>query len=443
MNFEAALQVANEAFFAHTQRYLSDVEVTLLRGAWQNQTYQEMSENTDYTANYLQRTVGPKLWKQLSEALGESVSKTNFREALKREMSNRTPSATLTVPPSAHSVEFPDKPVALDSQFYIERPPIEVDCYQAIVQPGALIRIKAPQQMGKTSLLYRILTYAATHGYRTVRLNLREAEGAVFSSLDKFLRWFCANVTLQLELPNQLDNYWNEAVIGSMVSCKTYFQSYLLKRIDSPLVLALDEVDQVFQYPDIAKYFFPMLRSWHEEANNRAIWQQMRLIVVHSTEVYIPLNINQSPFNVGLPVDLKEFTPNQVANLAACHQLTLQPEEVEQIISMIGGHPYLLRLAFYHLSRQDVTLSMLLQDAPTDGGIYSDYLRRNLVTLKRHPELAAALKQVVTATKPVRLDTIQAYQLHSMGLIQRQGDLVMPSCELYRHYFHDRLDNEG
>ena len=435
--------MANEAFFPHTQRYLSDVEVTLLRGAWQNQTYQEMSENTDYTANYLQRTVGPKLWKQLSEALGESVSKTNFREALKREMSNRTPSPTLTVPPSVPSVEFPDKPVALDSQFYIERPPIEVDCYQAIVQPGALIRIKAPQQMGKTSLLYRILTYAATHGYRTVRLNLREAEGAVFNSLDKFLRWFCANVTLQLELPNQLDNYWNEAVIGSMVSCKTYFQSYLLKRIDTPLVLALDEVDQVFQYPDIAKYFFPMLRSWHEEANNRAIWQQMRLIVVHSTEVYIPLNINQSPFNVGLPVDLKEFAPNQVADLADCHQLTLQDEEIEEIMFMIGGHPYLLRLAFYHLARQDVSLSMLLQDAPTDGGIYSDYLRRNLVTLKRHLELAAALKQVVTATKPVRLDTIQAYQLHSMGLIQRQGDLVMPSCELYRHYFRDRLDNEG
>ncbi|HBB35452.1 MAG TPA: serine/threonine protein kinase [Cyanobacteria bacterium UBA9273] len=438
MNFEEALQAANEAFFAHTKRYLSDVEVTLLRGAWQNHTYHEMSENTEYTANYLQRTVGPKLWKQLSDALGEPVSKTNFREAFKRKLPPLSRTATPT--PSALTIEFPNKPVALDSPFYVERPPIESDCYEVILQPGALIRIKAPQQMGKTSLLYRILALAAQQGYRTVRLNLREAEGTVFSHLDKFLRWLCANVSLQLDLPNQLDHYWNEAVIGSMVSCKTYFQAYLLHKIESPLVLALDEVDQVFEYPDIAKYFFPMLRSWHEEANNREIWQRLRLVVVHSTEVYIPLNINQSPFNVGLPVELTEFTHKQVANLATRHHLPWQDEQVQQLMVMVGGHPYLVRLALYHLARQDVTLSVLLQDAPTDAGIYSDYLRRHLVTLKQHPELAAALKQVVTATKPVRLDTIQAYQLHSMGLIQRQGDHVMPSCELYRQYFRDRLE---
>jgi hypothetical protein len=47
--------------------------------------------------------------------------------------------------------------VPLDSPFYVERPPIERLCYETIVQPGALIRIKAPKQMGKTSLMLRIL----------------------------------------------------------------------------------------------------------------------------------------------------------------------------------------------------------------------------------------------------------------------------------------------
>ena len=41
-------------------------------------------------------------------------------------------------------------PVAFDSPFYVERPPIESDCCQQILQPGALIRIKAPEKMGKT-----------------------------------------------------------------------------------------------------------------------------------------------------------------------------------------------------------------------------------------------------------------------------------------------------
>ncbi len=37
--------------------------------------------------------------------------------------------------------------VPLNSAFYIERIPIESECFQAIMKPDALIRIKAPQPM--------------------------------------------------------------------------------------------------------------------------------------------------------------------------------------------------------------------------------------------------------------------------------------------------------
>jgi hypothetical protein len=90
-----------------------------------------------------------------------------------------------------------------------------------------------------------------------------------------------------------------------------------------------------------------------------------------------------------------------------------------------------------------VKLGQLLQDAPTDAGIYSEHLRRHLVTLKEHAELAAALKQVVTSTEPVRLETIQAYKLDGMGLIKRQGNQSSARCELYRVYFGERLGDEG
>ena len=105
-----------------------------------------------------------------------------------------------------------------------------------------------------------------------------------------------------MHLANQLDDYWDK-IFGSKVNCKDYFEKYILPQIDSPLILGLDEIDRVFQYPDIAEDFLGLLRAWHEESKRRDIWKKFRLIVVHSTEVYIPMNINQSPFNVGLPVD--------------------------------------------------------------------------------------------------------------------------------------------
>ena len=63
---------------------------------------------------------------------------------------------SITQPLPAAAPELPGGQVDLASRFYIDRPPIESRCYETIDQPGALIRIKAPRQMGKTSLMARI-----------------------------------------------------------------------------------------------------------------------------------------------------------------------------------------------------------------------------------------------------------------------------------------------
>ncbi len=330
---------------------------------------------------------------------------------------------------------FATRPVALDSPLYVARFPIESDCYNEIREPGALIRIKALRQMGKTSLMNRILARAALENYRTVRLNLWQAERSVLSNIDKFLRWFCANVSQQLQLEPRLDDYWDEELMGSLVSCTTYFQAYLLEQINCPLVLGLDDVEHIFEYPDIAQDFFPLLRNWYEEANNLDIWKLLRVVVVHSTEVYIPLKINQSPFNVGLPIELPEFSREQVADLARRHGLDWTDNQLKPLMAMLGGHPFLIRLALYRISRQEVTLEQLLQTAPTESGIFIDHLRRHLVSLQQNPELAAAFKKVVATQQSVQLEPIQLYQLQRMGLVQLDGNKVMPRCNLYRQYF--------
>ena len=56
-------------------------------------------------------------------------------------------------------------------------------------------------------------------------------------------------------------------------------------------MLALDEVDAVFPYPDIADNFFALLRAWYEEAKTNEVWQNLRLVLVHSTDAYIPFNV--------------------------------------------------------------------------------------------------------------------------------------------------------
>ena len=84
-----------------------------------------------------------------------------------------------------------------------------------------------------------------------------------------------------------------------------------------------------------------------------------------------------------------------------------------------------------------------MQAAPTEAGPFSDHLRRHLGNLLKHPELAAALAEVVKANGWVTIPSTQVFKLQSMGLVKLQGNSVMPRCDLYHQYFCARLTGES
>src|SRR5919199_285901 len=364
---------------------------------------------------------------------------TEALEALTQLTAQGKAATTILISPrSSLTLDEPEGQVSLDSAFYVERPPIESDCYEAIMKPGALIRVKAPRQMGKTSLMTRILYHASQHNHQTASLNFQSADTEFLTNLDQFLQWFCASITWELNRDDKLADYW-KGILGSKNKCTNYFQRYLLSEITQPIVLGLDEVDQIFQHPEIATDFFGLLRAWHEKGKNEAVWKKLKLVIVHSKEVYIPLNINQSPFNVGLPIELPELNEEQVQDLVRRHRLDFSQQQLDQLMAMVGGHPYLVRVALYQIARGRMTLEKLLQIAPTEEGPYYDHLRRHLLNLQENAELVAAIKEVVAADSPIEIKTAEAFKLRSMGLVKFQGNAVMPLCDLYRVYFRDRL----
>lgn len=419
---------------------ITPLQETVLRYAWEGKTYASMAAETNYVKEYLSRTAS-ELWTILSEFWQEEIGKNNLRQLFESRHLTKAQRQAIeqfrrdrTTP----ALEFPGGPVAVNSNFYIERPPIESLACEEVTKPGSIIRIKAPWKMGKTSLMLRILDSAESEKYRAVTIDFQQAEKSVFSTTEKFFRWFSSNVGWKLQLEPKLDDYWDEDM-GCKVSCTIYFEAYLLQQIQSPLVIALNEVNRVFEYPEIAEEFFSLLRSWYEQARSIKIWQNLRLILTYSTEIYIPLQINQSPFNVGLPLKLPTFTSEQVLALAQLHGLDWTTSQTKQLMGMIGGHPYLSRLALYYIYRGELTLKQLVQEAPTESGIYSDHLRKIMAVVQADSNLENALKQVIYTEHPVKLIAAIAYKLDSMGLVNINGDFVTPSCEIYRLYFKSQM----
>jgi AAA-like domain len=445
MNLDRLLEIVNHQLIKNQNRPLNGTEVIILQGIWRYKTYNQIALEADYSPGYFTTVVAPELYQRLSELTGQRITKKNCQTLLRSYALEQAASSDQPAKPDSEVFSeginqdslpcYPGGSVPLDSPFYLKRASLEEQVYQEIRKPGALIRIKAPKEMGKTSLLLRILGYANCQGYHTISLNLEQVEQSVLSNLNLLLRWLCANISRQLKRRPMLDDYWDED-LGSKISATLYLQDYILESIDTPLVLAIDEVHQVFEHPQVAKDFLPLLRSWYEEAKRLPIWQKLRLIVIHSTEIYVPLQLNQSPFNVGLPIHLNDFKLEEVQQLAQRYGLKwVDGSEASLLMSLVGGHPALVSLALYHLSRREITLPQLLDTAPTATGIYSHHLQRHWAIFKKQPELAQALDLVLKVKEPVALDPIIAYKLSSMGVIHQSGDKAIASYQLYRNYF--------
>lgn len=73
VTFKEALKVANDLLLAKKGRCLSEPEIIVMNGAWNNSDYEEIAGNSRYSVNYLQRNVAPPLWDLLSEVIGNGA----------------------------------------------------------------------------------------------------------------------------------------------------------------------------------------------------------------------------------------------------------------------------------------------------------------------------------------------------------------------------------
>jgi len=346
------------------------------------------------------------------------------------------PSPSFPRPTDQVQFDPPEGTMALESAFYIKRATDPI-ALETIKRQGVTITIKGPRQMGKSSLLLRIMETARAANKRVAFLDFQLFDTLALSDADRFYRQFCIWLTDALELPDQIDEHWNTK-LGNSQNCANYVSRYLLRQLGAPLVLAMDEVESIFD-TSFRSDFFGMLRAWHNGRATTPIWKQLDLALVTSTEPYQLIeNLNQSPFNVGQIIDLTDFTAEQVADLNQRHRQPISAADQRRLIELIGGHPYLVRRALYMIAMQQITVPELFAKAADDRGPFGDHLRYHLFRIHDKQELVEGLLQIIRQhTCP---NEAIFWKLQGAGLVRR-GPIgaVLPRNKLYEEYFKERL----
>lgn len=178
MDAETALTLVNQVL----ETPLTDLQVLILRQSVSGQSYADMAAQAGYEVDYL-KNVGSKLWKLLSRAIGESVTKSNIQSVLQRyqdrtvsrsqanalsnqqvneqieEQTDEQDKAALgdTAPTRPIPLPVIDWGEALDVTIFYGRQ-AELDClYQWIVHDRCrLITVLGMGGIGKTSLTIKL-----------------------------------------------------------------------------------------------------------------------------------------------------------------------------------------------------------------------------------------------------------------------------------------------
>lgn len=330
---------------------------------------------------------------------------------------------------------FPSGAIDLGSAFYVPRR-ADLLVLNAIRETGVTLLIRGARKMGKSSLLLRALDAAAELGKRSILLDCQLFKREVCRDSLSFFRQLCSMISDALGLEDRVGEYWNEAISGGMLSTR-YFEKYILKEVGGPLAIGIDEVDAIIQ-SEVAVEFFALMRSWHNQrAFPRGDWRRVDILLASASGNYGTGDQFTSPFNVGSPVELEDFSEEEVADLNRRYGSRLRSRDIEDLMTLVDGHPYLVHLAIYAVASQSLSFDELMSGATEERGPFADHLRSLAARLNRQKDLLACFREVLEQGTSNNARSVEL--LSEAGLVRRSGGSVVPSCRLYADYFRGIL----
>ena len=149
MRRETAIEYADQLLYEHTGRHLSDLQSCIIQQSWQGRTYGQVAALAGYSEGHI-KDVASQLWRSLSEALGERITKGNLRSRLINRVKSKVKRTLKSaIPASCYPSSKPVEPI-LQPAFLGRAQALR--SLQTLFQSHRIVVVQGAGGMGKTTL---------------------------------------------------------------------------------------------------------------------------------------------------------------------------------------------------------------------------------------------------------------------------------------------------
>jgi hypothetical protein len=325
------------------------------------------------------------------------------------------------------------------SPFYVVRE-ADGELMNAVAAGEPTVLVKGARQMGKTSLLARVLRDARHRHIRVAFTDFQALSGAEMASADRFYLALAFSLAEQLQVDCDPASAWVAMRSGGS-NLEKYLRRQVIVAADSRLVWVLDEADSLFG-SKLGSEVFGLFRSWH---NGRATepdspLRNLTLVMSYATEPHLFIkDLNQSPFNVGVQIELRDFNVEEVKWLNERYGAPVKSDDdMERLGRLVGGHPFLTRRALEEMALHGATMEDLERAGRTDDGPFADHLRRLLALLHEAEDVREAICALLRGAPCPNIDAF--FRLRSAGIISGNAhETAVIRCGLYETFLRRHL----
>lgn len=308
--------------------------------------------------------------------------------------------------------------------------------FEKLDHSDSIIKIKGPSQYGKGHLMKRLVEKAKVKDFKVIVMDFNSWGGSDYKNEDVFFQKFCRVAFRRLtkeRIGERLTEFWNSLNTSAKDKASEFFLEFILQNPEMVL-LAINDIDKIFDYPDISGELCSLLRFWYNEsAIEEYGFEKIKLAMSYSSDTVNAIaSVNESPFNVGGDaVTLPPFTREETADMCLRYEPSASDDVVEFIFSNFGGHPYLTKNALAKLYVDQISIDEFKEKLIAADSPFRDHLRKisHRVSINN---LSDAIHRIHSKTK---LLTDDFFKLSALGIIKGNLNEIEWSNGLYESFF--------